>query len=351
MTAYLEINDAGLMTTIQDKGRYGYQAAGIPVSGALDFEQLQIANCLVGNDLDMAGFEIRLQGPVITVQAEQVTIALTGTQTPIELISPIKGQVAAYRSVKLERGQSFRIGTIADSAVCYLAIKGGVDIPKVFNSYSTCMAAGLGGYEGRRLLQGDTIAVQDDKPKQDPLLALPQDHIDALSLNPSARHIRVILGPQSDYFSDDAINIFLGQSYRISQETNRMGARLDGHAIDHLHGFNIASDGIVKGAIQVPGNGLPIILLADCQTTGGYPKIATVISTDLCKIGRMMPGSDFQFQAVTIVEAEAIANEAFQKQQERLNAIRKLDLNEMTLDQRLFAYNLISGYINADGQD
>ena len=351
MTPCLEIIDAGLMTTIQDKGRYGYQAAGIPVSGALDFEHLQIANQLVGNDLDQAGFEIRLQGPVITVQADQVTIALTGTQTPIELISPIKGQVAAYRSVKLERGQSFRIGTITDSAVCYLAIKGGIDIPLVFDSHSTCMAAGLGGYQGRRLLKGDTISLMDGMPQNNPLLALPQNHIDALSLNSSDRKIRVILGPQSDYFSADAIDIFLQNSYRISQETNRMGARLEGQTLDHLNGFNIASDGIVKGAIQVPGNGLPIILLADCQTTGGYPKIATVISTDLCKIGRMMPGTDFQFDSVSITEAEAIARKAHQKHQDRLKAITKLDLNAMTLDQRLLTYNLISGYINADGQD
>ena len=346
MTAHLKILDPGFITTIQDYGRYGHQAIGVSVSGALDRYNLEIANQLVGNTLGEASFEIRLKSPTFEVVADCVTIALTGTQTSIELIEPSKEQIAAYRSVTLNRGQQFRIGSISDSAVCYLAVKGGFDLPHIYGSQSTCLSAGFGGFKGRRLLAGDDIPLNENTAHQQDLMALPLPFIEALFQYQKNPVIRAISGPQDEYFTSEAHDILFSTPYSLSKETNRMGARLEGAPLAHIDGFNIASDGIVKGAIQVPGNGLPIILLADCQTTGGYPKIATVISTDMPLLGRMMAGTEFKFKNVSVAEAEKILKQNTSDHNKRLEAITKLDIIANSLEERLRHANLISGIID-----
>ena len=338
MTAGLQVITPGPMTSIQDRGRFGYQALGIPVSGALDPDSFDIANALVGNDPGTGALEIRMLGPTMRVTAESVTVALAGTAADIEIVAPEKQAIAACRSVTLHKGQVFRIGPVGDSAVCYLAVQGGFDLPAVYDSQSTCLSGGFGGFNGRNLEKEDLLPLCLHTTASQPQRRLGQP-----PGNESAAVIRVVPGPQDDYFSPAGLRSFLGETYMVSQAVNRMGMRLEGPRVEHENGYNIASDGIVKGAVQVPGNGLPIILLSDCQTTGGYPKIATVISADLPKLGRMLPGTAIRFEDISIGEAEEIARMHHRNKMALIASIEEVDDSAKTLEQLLMTENLISG--------
>ena len=338
MSTGLEVITPGLMTSVQDRGRFGFQALGISVSGALDPDGFDLANALAGNEAGTGALEIRMLGPTLEVTAESVTVALAGTGAGIEVMSPERGMISACRSVTFRKGQVFRIGAIGDSAVCYLAVHGGFDLPDVYGSQSTCMSAGFGGFHGRILEKGDCLPLRKaaaESVSQRILRRPPEPD--------SSPVIRVIAGPQDDYFSAAGIETFFGTGYTVSQAVNRMGMRLEGAAVAHEKGFNIASDGIVRGAIQVPGNGLPIILMADCQTTGGYPKIATVISTDMPKLGRMMPGADIRFEAVSVEEAEAVARDHHERKAALVDSIETFSGSVQQLEHLLMTQNLISG--------
>ncbi|MEC7361158.1 MAG: biotin-dependent carboxyltransferase family protein [Pseudomonadota bacterium] len=338
MSTGLEVITPGLMTSVQDRGRFGFQALGISVSGALDPDGFDLANALAGNDAGTGALEIRMLGPTLEVTAESVTVALAGTGAGIEVMSPEREMISACRSVTFRKGQVFRIGAIGDSAVCYLAVHGGFDLPDVYGSQSTCMSAGFGGFHGRILEKGDCLPLRKaaaESVSQRILRRPPEPD--------SSPVIRVIAGPQDDYFSAAGIETFFGTGYTVSQAVNRMGMRLEGAAVAHEKGFNIASDGIVRGAIQVPGNGLPIILMADCQTTGGYPKIATVISTDMPKLGRMMPGADIRFEAVSVEEAEAVARDHHERKAALVDSIETFSGSVQQLEHLLMTQNLISG--------
>ena len=338
MSTGLEVITPGLMTSVQDRGRFGFQALGISVSGALDPDGFDLANALAGNEAGTGALEIRMLGPTLEVTAESVTVALAGTGAGIEVMSPEREMISACRSVTFRKGQVFRIGAIGDSAVCYLAVHGGFDLPDVYGSQSTCMSAGFGGFHGRILEKGDCLPLRKaaaESVSQRILRRPPEPD--------SSPVIRVIAGPQDDYFSAAGIETFFGTGYTVSQAVNRMGMRLEGAAVAHEKGFNIASDGIVRGAIQVPGNGLPIILMADCQTTGGYPKIATVISTDMPKLGRMMPGADIKFEAVSVEEAEAVARDHQERKAAMIDSIETFSGSVQQLEHLLMTQNLISG--------
>ena len=338
MSTGLEVITPGLMTSVQDRGRFGFQALGISVSGALDPDGFDLANALAGNEAGTGALEIRMLGPTLEVTAESVTVALAGTGAGIEVMSPEREMISACRSVTFRKGQVFRIGAIGDSAVCYLAVHGGFDLPDVYGSQSTCMSAGFGGFHGRILEKGDCLPLRKaaaESVSQRILRRPPEPD--------SSPVIRVIAGPQDDYFSAAGIETFFRRGYTVSQAVNRMGMRLEGAAVAHEKGFNIASDGIVRGAIQVPGNGLPIILMADCQTTGGYPKIATVISTDMPKLGRMMPGADIRFEAVSVEEAEAVARDHHERKAGLIGAIETFSGSVQQLEHLLMTQNLISG--------
>ena len=338
MSTGLEVITPGLMTSVQDRGRFGFQALGISVSGALDPDGFDLANALAGNEAGTGALEIRMLGPTLEVTAESVTLALAGTGAGIEVMSPEREMISACRSVTFRKGQVFRIGAIGDSAVCYLAVHGGFDLPDVYGSQSTCMSAGFGGFHGRILEKGDCLPLRKaaaESVSQRILRRPPEPD--------SSPVIRVIAGPQDDYFSAAGIETFFGTGYTVSQAVNRMGMRLEGAAVAHEKGFNIASDGIVRGAIQVPGNGLPIILMADCQTTGGYPKIATVISTDMPKLGRMMPGADIRFEAVSVEEAEAVARDHHERKAALVDSIETFSGSVQQLEHLLMTQNLISG--------
>ena len=338
MSAGLKVITPGLMTSVQDRGRFGFQALGISVSGALDPDGFDLANALAGNEAGTGALEIRMLGPTLEVTAESVTLALAGTGAGIEVMSPEREMISACRSVTFRKGQVFRIGAIGDSAVCYLAVHGGFDLPPIYGSQSTCMSAGFGGFHGRILEKGDCLPLHKAAAE-----SLSQRILRRPPEPDSSPVIRVIAGPQDDYFSAAGIETFFGTGYTVSQAVNRMGMRLEGAAVAHEKGFNIASDGIVRGAIQVPGNGLPIILMADCQTTGGYPKIATVISTDMPKLGRMMPGADIRFEAVSVEEAEALARDHHERKAALIGTIETFSGSVQQLEHLLMTQNLISG--------
>jgi biotin-dependent carboxylase-like uncharacterized protein len=349
MTAALRVLSPGLMTTVQDLGRRGYQYLGIPVSGALDHVSLRAANLLVGNPPDAAALEIAYQGPTLAVEADSVRIALAGGSASIEMESVDGGggkvRLASLQSGRLQRGQVVRIGALAGSAVAYLAVEGGFDIPPVLCSRSTYTRGAIGGIQGRAVRTGDAIPLKlAAAPERDEV------QLSSFDLAPPKR-FRIILGPQDDYFTKTGIATLLDATYTVTPATDRMGMRLDGPKLEHAKGYNIVSDGIAPGSIQVPGNGLPIVLLADRQTTGGYPKIATVISADLPALGRLMPGAEVAFEAVDVAAAEAAAGELaadLGAMQQRIVPARR----EATLDAaKLMGENLVSGMVDArDGR-
>ncbi|MEM9358277.1 MAG: biotin-dependent carboxyltransferase family protein [Pseudomonadota bacterium] len=341
MSAHVEVLAPGAMTTVQDLGRFGAQALGVPVSGALDRDALRLANALVGNAAGMACLEIRLFGPTLRVKAESARIALTGTETVIELLGQDSRMIAAGQSTTLKRDQEFRVGALRDTATAYLAVAGGFDLPEFLGSQSTYTPGGFGGLDGRPLAQGDALPLSLATAPAERDLKAPAGLEHQIQSS-----VRIVLGPQDDYFSENGRNTFLSTLYRVSDQMSRMGIRLLGEEVEHLAGHDIPSDGVVTGAIQVPGNGLPIILLADRQTTGGYPKIATVISADLPSLARLRPGDEIRFQTVTVAEAEAARRESeFQLKRmiDQLAPVGAVRIDPAMLMQ----VNLISGVVSA----
>lgn len=338
MSGALIVLQPGLQTTVQDLGRHGYQKQGIPVSGALDLEALAAANAVVGNARGTAALEMALTGPTLEVAADSVRVAVAGGSADLQIlaIGSQPRQIPPLQSVRLVRGDRLRIAAVTGSAVAYLAIEGGIDVPPFLGSRSTYVRGGYGGFEGRALCDGDQLPLAR-------ATAVERDEmtIDGLDLMPQT-HVRLVLGPQHDDFTPEAITSLTTQTYVVTREADRMGLRLDGPKLDHTKGHNIVSDGIGPGAIQVPGNGLPIILLSDRQTAGGYPKIASVISADLPGLGRVLPGARLSFEIVSIETAEsaARAHEAMLRSlPDRLAPLR----NAQPDSQRLMAINLISG--------
>ena len=304
MMPALEVIAPGLHTTVQDRGRFGYQEIGVPASGPLDRISMRLANALVGNPPATPVFEMLLQGPTLKVMAESVRIALVGCNAGIEIRSGAARIVPAGRSVRLARDEVFRIGALRDSVCAYLAIEGGTDVPMVLGSASTYVRGAIGGLQGRRLQAGDIVPLKLAGVNVRAEYALPRPLDLALD-----QPIRVVLGPQDDYFTDGAVKTFLSSDYTVSPQADRMGYRLAGPVLAHAKSYDIVSDGIVVGAIQVPGSGLPIVLMVDHQTIGGYPKIATVISADIPVVGRRKPGRPIRFVAVSVREAELLRKE------------------------------------------
>ena len=340
MTAALSVTAPGLHTTVQDLGRYGYQALGVPVAGALDPVALRLANSLVGNLQTRAALEFLYAGPCLEVAATSVRIAAANAE--IELLGAARMVVPPWQSVKLERGDRLRIGAPTGSACGYLAIEGGIDLPPVLGSRSTYCRSRIGGLDGRALAAGD-------------LLPLAQDAVDgrgelrlgtAPYMTPPGR-LRVVLGPQDSHFTESALEAFLSGEFCVSKQADRMGLRLDGPSLSHRDGYNIVSDGIVTGSIQVPGSGQAIVMLADHHTTGGYPKIATVISADLPAAGRLMPGDRVRFAAVSVETAEKAACELEKAIRKHANNLVPASWAGSLDEASLLGCNLVSGVINA----
>lgn len=301
----IEVLKPGMLTTVQDLGRTGFQQYGMIVSGAMDSYALRIGNILVGNDEAEAGLEITIIGPTLYF-CEDAVIALTGGD-----ISPTVNGAAInmWSSLYVEKGSTLEFGKLKAGARAYLTIRGGFDVPVVMNSRSTYLRGGIGGYLGRALQKGDCICFRrrhDDRPPSRNIHRNRRLHPTLIPSYPTSIEVRVILGPQVDAFEEQSITDFLSQPYAITPQSDRMGYRLEGRKLEHMQSADMISDAIVMGSIQVPASGDPIILLADRQTTGGYPKIATVISVDLPFVAQAKPGDTLSFTQVTVEEAQQL---------------------------------------------
>jgi biotin-dependent carboxylase-like uncharacterized protein len=340
MSAGLKVLAPGLHTTVQDLGRAGYQAIGVPVSGALDGVNLRLANGLAGNPPGTPALEVLITGPAFEIAADTVRVALAGPGASLA-IGAEKARVDAGQSVTLPRGEVIEVLAGRQSACCYLAVEGGIAVPLVLGSASTYVRAAMGGLDGHALRQEDFVPLAMARASDRPELRLSWP-VPATGDQP----IRVVLGPQQDFFIEEAVTALLDGEFRVSHSADRMGMRLDGPLLRHRRGWDIVSDAIMTGAIQVPGSGQPILLLADHQTTGGYPKIATVISADLPVVGRRRPGDTLRFAAVTVEAAEALCRDAERRLTEMLTRIEPVpDRPRIDLGS-LYDGNLISGVVS-----
>jgi len=292
----LLVVDPGPLATIQDLGRIGYQRFGVTVSGAMDEYALRLANRLAGNEAGEAAIEFTLAGGTYAVEATACRIAVAGGDFPVS----VNGRrVGAYASHTLRRGDRVAIGRADAGTRGYLAVAGGFDLPGVLGSRSTHVRSALGGVDGQPLKAGSRLVLADARRFDGP------DRWLKPGLWPKGGGVvRVVLGPQDDLFTDEGKTTFLSSAYRILPQSDRMGYRFEGPPIRHAADYNIVSDGIASGGVQVVGSGQPIIMLADRQTTGGYAKIATVISADLPVLAQCRPGHTVRFQAVSVEEAE-----------------------------------------------
>jgi biotin-dependent carboxylase-like uncharacterized protein len=290
----IRIREPGPLATVQDRGRYGYQEMGVPVSGAMDQWALRLGNLLVGNGEDAAAIEITLGGFAAEFLADTVcaVAGLPGRATLNEKPVPSWQPLAVARGdvLALQRG-----------ARDYLFLAGGVDVPLVLGSRSTYLRGGFGGLEGRALRPGDELAA--NPPSGRMVNGLPPE---LLPRYPESPVLRVVLGPQEDRFTEEGLATFLSGTYEVTARADRMGYRLEGPAIRHRKGADIISDGIPLGAVQVPGDGQPVVLLADRPTTGGYAKIGTIISVDVPLIAQALPGARVRFRATSLEEAREI---------------------------------------------
>lgn len=342
MNAALKVMIPGLHTTVQDRGRVGWQALGVPVSGALDDLSFCLGNALVGNPPEMAALEILHNGPSFEVVADTVRVAVAGLGAALAIEGERGRIVTAWHSATLVRGDVFQLVLGRESVCAYLAVEGGFDTPLVLGSASTYLRAELGGFEGRSLRQGDLVPLAIERASERPEQRLP-----APPPATADQPIRVILGPQQEYFTEEAVATLLDAEFRISTSADRMGMRLDGPRLCHRDGWDIVSDAIATGAIQVPGSGQPILLLADHQTTGGYPKIAAVISADLPAVGRRRPGDTIRFAAVPVEQAEQLARDQEHRLAALLASIGPVPGDGNIDLATLYAGNLISGVVTA----
>lgn len=292
----IDVINGGILTTIQDSGRYGYQELGIPTSGVMDDYNYRLANILVGNKLDEAVLEMTYFGPTLKFN-EDLTLAITGS----DMNPKINGQPAPmFETIKVKAGDTLQFGKVNEGVRGYLAFGGSIDVPVVNGSKSTHIKTKMGGIDGRALKPKDTLNIVGSKDKT--MRRIPENYL------PKFNHcnlLRVVLGPQDDYFTEKGIHdLFRSGGYQVTKDFDRMGIRLKGTSIEHKETADIISDGTTFGSIQVPANGQPIILVADRQTTGGYTKIGNVITPDLHKLAQISFLDKILFQKVTIEEAQ-----------------------------------------------
>jgi biotin-dependent carboxylase-like uncharacterized protein len=293
--SFLEVTSAGIATSVQDSGRFGLQRYGLVPSGAMDRLSLAAANALVGNAPFAAAIEVGPQGAIFTASGGPLRVAVTGGTRAADVNGHGRRM---YCSLSLADGEQLTLGAARDGVFGYVAIEGGIKGEPMFGSLSVNARAGIGSPLPRPLKTGDRLDVGTASPDvRERVLSLPSGQRTA---------IRVLMGPQDDEFGE-ACKIFLESEWRISSSSDRMGYRLEGPKLSHPHGHNIVSDGTVDGSIQVSGNGQPIVLMKDRGTTGGYPKIATVITADLSRLSQMRFGRPFSFEAVSMEDAQSAA--------------------------------------------
>jgi len=294
MSGFLEVESPGLFTTVQDLGRYGFAHLGVSAAGAADPMALRIGNLLVGNDESEAALECTFRGPSIRF-SERSVVAVTGAHS------------AKWVPVTVEAGEHISVTGEWSGARCYLAVRGGLDVPLRLGSRSTHVLSGLGGFEGRSLRRGDRIGVASR--------AFGEPRLEGIGW-PLARRsvLRVTAGPQADWFGDE----FYSFTYEVREDSDRMGIRLAGRPLEAAHAGVSITEGASLGAVQVPPGGEPIVLFVDHQTTGGYPKIANVISADLWRLGQLRPRDKVRFELVSMDQAL----DALRRQERILESLR-----------------------------
>lgn len=295
----------GPLSTIQDQGRFGAMGKGFSPGGAMDLDAMTLANLLVGNAPGVGVIEITMLGITARFDCDSV-IALTGADMDARLNDrPIE----SYCSIAVHPGDILSMGAAKSGMRAYLAVAGGFDLPLVMGSVSTNLKCGLGGFQGRKLQKGDELPLNQSVTAFQTRWLSPPDYPDSISL-------RVLLGPQDDAFTKWGIDTFLGSEYILTDKSDRMGLRLSGEKIESKNGVDILSDGIAAGSVQIPASGEPIIMMADRQTTGGYAKIATVISADLSRAAQARPGTRIRFAQVSESEAVRLRREMEKKRKQ-----------------------------------
>ena len=312
---YFEVLRAGINTTFQDLGRKNLYHIGIPFSGAMDNRNYIIANLLVGNQENTPAIEFAYQGPLLSFKGKTVCFVITGEvnfnilrkNTQLE-------QGKCYQTYSLLDGDQINILSTNKSVYGYLAVSGGFDAELYWNSCSVNTKAKIGANDGEKIKENDQIIIskKDQKYNYKKL-----DHI-----NSKIEHIRVIKGTNYNYFSQEAKNVFFSKEYTISKFTDRMGMRLEGPKIENIVNTNITSEGLIKGVIQIPPDGNPIIMLSDHGTIGGYPKIGVIISADYDKLVQLTPGSKIKFKLVELSEAETLFKLYNMETQKILNQLK-----------------------------
>ena len=288
--------EPGPFVTLQDAGRFGWQRFGVSRSGAMDMDALATANILAGNVPMEAALEFAYVGGTFRLQSTSCRIGVAGGHFAVS----VDGRaVRPYTSATVLRGQTIRIGVARDAIWGYVAVSGGFAVPRQLGSLSTHSRSGIGGLDGRTIRAGDVLPLETDA-----VMAAPERHLAEL---PDRRGpVRVMLGPQDDLFTAEAVELFLSSTFHVTPQMDRLGYRLEGPVLQHAHGYNIISDGLVAGCIQVPGSGAPIVLMRDAQLPGGYPKIATVITADLGRLAQMRPGTPVRFVPVALHDAQEV---------------------------------------------
>ena len=295
---YFEIIRPGINSTFQDKGRDHLYHIGIPFSGAMDNRNFLIANKLVNNNLNSAVIEFAYQGPLIKYFGEKINLAITG-----DVIFSLKKkdneiQGNCYQSYQIESGDEINIISTNKSVYGYLAIGGEIDIKYQWNSCSVNTKANIGANSGKKFKEGQKIYLKKINSNHD---------IKKINyINTKIENIRVIKGTNFDYFSENGKKLFYDGEFTISKLSDRMGMRLEGSKIENIVNTNIKSEGLIKGVIQVPADGNPIIMLSDHGTVGGYPKIGVVASVDYDRLVQMSPGSKIKFKEINLFDAEKL---------------------------------------------
>ncbi|MGM9539563.1 biotin-dependent carboxyltransferase family protein [Anaerovibrio sp.] len=316
----IRVVNGGMLTTVQDRGRYGYQASGMQVSGVMDMPSALLANALVGNEElsgEAAVLETTYLGPEL--EFRQDALAAVAGGMPDVLLDGVP--VRPYSAIDVKAGQRLRVAAQKSGIRAYIAVSGGFATAKALGSRATNLKLGLGGYMGRKLEAGDILPVGTPGGYAAKALSgraglrkVPESYVDTLVNRGVAagadggkiRQIRVIPGPQEDYFSQSSIDGFAASVYTVSNDSDRMGYRLQGLAIEKSRQQDLITDGIAFGSIQIPPDGQPIVMLADHQTTGGYPKLATVATVDLPLMAQSMPGDSLQFRIISVQEAQGL---------------------------------------------
>ncbi|HMM88742.1 biotin-dependent carboxyltransferase family protein [Bradyrhizobium sp.] len=314
----LVIASIGPASSIQDGGRPGSQRYGLVPSGAMDRLALAAANTLLGNAPFAAAVEVGPFGAKFTARGSAVRVALAGAPRSADIAGRA---MAPDTSATLADGETLTLGFARGGAFSYLALEGGIAGEPIFGSLSVNARAGLGSPYPRPLQAGDELQTKAASGAPERRIELP---------SVSDAPIRLVWGPQDDEFSDETKKLFVDSEWKVSATSDRMGYRLEGPVLKHLHGHNIVSDGTVNGSLQVPGMGQPIVLMPDRGTSGGYPKIATVISADLGRLAQTPAGRGFRFHAVSMAEAQAEARKfasMLRTLPDRLRAIESVDLN------------------------